>query len=59
MDQVILDSKTWDFQIRINFIQIKSLEKLGPGVTQIYIYTDTSGTFRVSNLRSMFLDVAD
>ena len=31
MDQVILDSKTWDFQIRINFIPITFLEKLGSG----------------------------
>ena len=31
LDQVILDSKTWDFQIRINLIQIKFFEQLGPG----------------------------
>ena len=32
MDQVILDSKTWNFQVLINLIQIKMFEKLGPGV---------------------------
>ena len=31
MDEVILDGKTWDFQIRINFIPITFLEKMGSG----------------------------
>ena len=33
MDYLILDSKKWDFQIRIILIQIKCFEQLAPDVT--------------------------